>query len=80
MKREEIEKSAEEIIETFVKAAEGLPQVEETYYTTKLQNIFRPDGEPTGEEERARFRKGFLAIAPGKDEQGGLKVEVAKWK
>jgi len=80
MRKEEIEKSAEEIIETFVKVTEDLPKVEETYYATKLHNILRPDGEPTDEEERARFREGFLKIAPSTDEQGGLRVEVAKWK
>lgn len=77
-KLKEIERSAEEIVESFVKAAEELPKLKETYYSQELYNIVRPDGEPS-REERAEFRKRFILIMPSADEQGNLKVEVAKW-
>ena len=75
----EIERSAEEIVESFVKAAEGLPALEETYYSHELYNITRPDGKPSSSKERADFRKRFVSNMPGADEDGNLRVEVARW-
>ena len=76
----EIERSAEEIVESFVEASKGLPTLEETYYSQKLYNVVRPDGKPSPPEQRGDFRKYFIAAAPSTDEQGNLRVEVAKWK
>ena len=78
-KHKEIERSAEEIVESFVKASEKLPQLKETYYSQEAYNIVRPDGEPTPESERSEFRKRFISNMPNSDEKGNLKVEVAKW-
>jgi predicted Asp-tRNA(Asn)/Glu-tRNA(Gln) amidotransferase subunit C len=75
----EIEKSAEEIVESFVKAAEKLPELRETYYSQEAYNIVRPDGRPTPPGERSEFRKRFISNMPGSDDQGNLKVEVARW-
>lgn len=75
----EIERSAEEIVESFVEAAEGLPSMKETYYSHEVYNIMRPDGEPSPSEGRAEFRGLFMKIMPGSDEDGNLRVEVAKW-
>lgn len=75
----EIERSAEEIVGSFVKAAEDLPALEETYYSHGLYNITRPDGKPSPNEERKDFRKCFVSNMPGSDEDGNLRVEVAKW-
>ena len=79
-RQREIERSAEEIVESFVKAAEALPSERETYYSQEAANVTRPDGEPSRSGERANFRKRFLKIMPGSDEDGNLRVEVAKWK
>jgi len=78
-KIKEIERSAEEIVESFVKSTEALPELKETYYSQEAYNIFRPDGEPTPEAERSEFRKRFISNMPSSDEKGNLKVEVAKW-
>ncbi|MEW6592552.1 MAG: hypothetical protein AB1305_02550 [Candidatus Hadarchaeota archaeon] len=78
-KMKEIEKSAEEIVESFVEAAKGLPELKETYYSQEEHNIVRPDGKPTPPEELAKFRKRFISVMPGSDDAGNLKVEVAKW-
>lgn len=78
-KLEEIERSAEEIIKVFVEAAEKLPKLRETYHGQESYNVVRPDGEPSREQERSEFRKRFVSIMPGADEQGNLRVEVAKW-
>ena len=75
----EIERSAEEIVESFVEAAEGLPSKRETYYSHEVYNIMRPDGEPSPGGERSEFRGRFIEIMPGSDEDGNLKVEVARW-
>lgn len=75
----EIERSAEEIVESFVKASEKLPELKETYYSQEAYNIMRPDGEPTPEAERQQFRKRFISNMPNSDDKGNLKVEVAKW-
>ncbi len=75
----EIERSAEEIVESFVEAAKGLPKLKETYYSQEAYNIVRPDGKPTPVKECAGFRKRFISNMPGSDDQGNLKVEVAKW-
>jgi Asp-tRNA(Asn)/Glu-tRNA(Gln) amidotransferase C subunit len=75
----EIERSAEEIVKAFVEASESLPVKKETYYSHEVYNIMRPDGEPSPSRERADFRKRFLGIMPYSDENGNLKVEVAKW-
>jgi predicted Asp-tRNA(Asn)/Glu-tRNA(Gln) amidotransferase subunit C len=76
-KLKEIERSAEEMLESFIKAAGDLPSLKETYYTQDLYNIMRPDGEPL--KERAEFRKRFIANMPSSDEEGNLRVEVARW-
>ena len=78
-REKEIERSAEEIVESFARAAEELPKLKETYYSQETCNVSRPDGEPSREEERTEFRKRFISIMPGADEQGNLRVEVAKW-
>lgn len=78
-RQREIERSAEEIVSSFVKAAEGLPSEREMYYSQEAYNVVRPDGEPSSSEERVEFRKRFIKIMPGKDEDGNLRVEVAKW-
>jgi hypothetical protein len=78
-KLKEIERSAEEIVNSFVEAAKGLPKLKETYYSQDEFNIMRPDGKPTSAEELAWFRKRFISIMPGSDEEGNLKVEVARW-
>ena len=75
----EIERSAEEIVKSFVKASEKLPALKETYYSQEAFNIMRPDGEPTPAPERAEFRERFISNMPGSDDKGNLKVEVAKW-
>lgn len=75
----EVERSAEEIVQEFIKAAEGLPSKRETYYSHELYNIMRPDGEPSPAGELREFRKLFLQITPGSDEGGNLRVEVARW-
>ena len=75
----EIERSAEEIVESFVKAAETLPKLKETYYSQEAYNIVRPDGEPTSMSELSEFRKRFVSNMPSSDEKGNLRVEVAKW-
>jgi predicted Asp-tRNA(Asn)/Glu-tRNA(Gln) amidotransferase subunit C len=73
----EIEKSAEEIVEAFVRASEGLPSLEETYYAHLKFNVMRPDKRPS--QDKGDFRERFLLIAPARDESGNLKVEAAKW-
>ncbi len=78
-REKEIERSAEEIVESFVEAAKELPELKETYYSQEAYNIVRPDGKPTPAEERAKFRKRFISNMPTSDEQGNLKVEVARW-
>ena len=78
-REKKIERSAEEIVESFVRAAEELPKLKETYYNQETYNVVRPDGEPSSEKERIEFRKHFISIMPGADEQGNLRVEVAKW-
>lgn len=75
----EIERSAEEIVEDFVKASEGLPSVEETYYSHEARNVMRPDGKASPEGGRKDFRKMFIKIMPSSDDEGNLRVEVAKW-
>lgn len=78
-REKEIERGAEEIVKSFVEAAKELPKLKETYYSQESYNIVRPDGEPSREEERTEFRKRFISVMPGVDEQGNLRVEVAKW-
>lgn len=75
----EIERSAEEIVESFVEGAEGLPSKRETYYSHEVYNIMRPDGKPSPGGERSEFREHFIEIMPGSDEDGNLRVEVARW-
>jgi Asp-tRNA(Asn)/Glu-tRNA(Gln) amidotransferase C subunit len=75
----EIERSAEEIVKSFLEASETLPSRRETYYSHEVYNIMRPDGEPSPTGERSEFRKALLKIMPHSDENGNLKVEVAKW-
>lgn len=78
-KLKEIERSAQEIIDSFSRAVEGLPPERETYYSHEFYNITRPDGEPSPARERAEFRRRLLEIAPGADDQGNLRVEAAEW-
>jgi hypothetical protein len=78
-RQKEIERSAEEIVESFVEAAKKLPELKETYYSQEAYNIVRPDGKPIPAEERAEFRKRFISNMPGSDDHGNLKVEVARW-
>ena len=78
-RQKEIERSAEEIVESFVKVAKGLPSEREMYYSQEAYNVVRPDGKPSSSEERTEFRKRFIKIMPAKDEDGNLRVEVAKW-
>jgi predicted Asp-tRNA(Asn)/Glu-tRNA(Gln) amidotransferase subunit C len=78
-RQKEIERSAEEIVESFAKAAEGLPSEREMYYSQEAYNVMRPDGEPSSSEECTEFRRRFIKIMPAKDEEGNLRVEVAKW-
>lgn len=75
----EIEHSAEEIVKSFVEVSKGLPVEKETYYSHDLRNIMRPDGKPSPDKELAVFREAFLKIVPASDEEGSLRVEVAKW-
>ena len=75
----EIERSAEEIVESFVESAKKLPELKETYYSQEVYNIVRQDGKPTPAGKCAEFRKRFLSNMPGSDDQGNLKVEVARW-
>jgi Asp-tRNA(Asn)/Glu-tRNA(Gln) amidotransferase C subunit len=75
----EIERSAEEIVKSFLEASETLPTRRETYYSHEVYNIMRSDGEPSPTSERSEFRRAFLEIMPHSDENGNLKVEVAKW-
>jgi Asp-tRNA(Asn)/Glu-tRNA(Gln) amidotransferase C subunit len=75
----EIERSAEEIVNSFVEASESLPTRKETYYSHEVYNIMRPDGGPSPSGERSDFRRAFLKIMPHSDESGNLNVEVAKW-
>jgi len=75
----EIERSAEEIVESFVEATKELPELKETYYNQEAYNIVRPDGEPTPLKECAEFRKRFISNMPSSDDHGNLKVEVARW-
>lgn len=75
---EDIEKTAEEIIQSFLQAVEDLPEVRETYYSHEMYNATRPDGRPA-RAELEDYRRRFLSIAPKKDEEGNLRVEVAAW-
>ncbi|MFN4133542.1 MAG: hypothetical protein ACK4GQ_04150 [Candidatus Hadarchaeales archaeon] len=78
-RQEEIAKSAEEIVNSFVEATRDIPEVKETYFTQESFNIVREDGCPTPPEELARLRRAFLFNAPGSDDSGNLLVEVAGW-
>jgi len=75
----EIERSAEEIVKDFVKASKALPSVKETYYGHEAQNVMRPDGKASSEKGRKDFREMFIKVMPGSDDEGNLRVEVAKW-
>ncbi len=78
-KQREIERSAEEIVQSFVKDAKELPELKETYYSQEAYNVVRPDGKPMAAKERAEFREHFISNMPSSDEKGNLRVEVAKW-
>ena len=78
-REQEIERSVEEMVKSFLKAAGKLPELKETYYSRESYNVVRPDGEPKPAGELAEFRKRFISTAPGTDRDGNLKVEVAKW-
>jgi hypothetical protein len=76
---EEIKKSAEEIVEEFVRLTQHLPPAPEQYYLEESVNVTRRDGEPTPPSEREDFRRRFLSVAPASDEDGSIKAEVAQW-
>ncbi|MEM2878424.1 MAG: hypothetical protein QXG10_02615 [Candidatus Hadarchaeales archaeon] len=78
-KMKEIERSAEEIVQSFVEAEKGLPRLEEAYYSHSVYNIVRADGKPTSSAERKVFREIFISNMPSSDDKGNLKVEVARW-
>jgi len=78
-RQREIKRSAEEIVQSFIEAAKELPELKETYYSQEAYNVVRLDGKPTGIDVRADFRKRFISNMPAKDDQGNLKVEVARW-
>lgn len=78
-KQREIERSAEEIVQSFVRDASELPELEETYYSQEAFNVVRPDGAPAPAEEREEFRKRFISNMPSSDKRGNLRVEVASW-
>ncbi len=78
-KLKDIERSAEEIVQSFVEATEDLPETKETYYSQDAYNIVRPDDEPTPKKDLEEFRKRFVTNMPMSDDDGNLKVEVAKW-
>lgn len=75
----DIKESADEIVDSFVEVTKDLPTEEETYYSLENLNVFRPDGKPTPENDLKSFRELFLKLMPDSDEEGNLKVEVAKW-
>lgn len=76
---ENIERTAEEIIQSFLQAVRDLPETKETYYSYEMYNATREDAPPTSREKLVEFRERFLLIAPKKDEKGNIKVEVATW-
>ncbi len=78
-KVEDIERSAEEIVKSFIKSVENLPEQKEAYYSQEAYNIVRSDGAPTSETKQLEFRERFISNMPSSDEKGSLKVEVAKW-
>lgn len=77
---EEIKKSAEEVVDSFVDATEGLPELKETYYGQDTVNVFRSDEDPKSRDELDEFKEKFVKVMPKSDEDGNLEVEVAKWK
>ncbi|KXA95723.1 hypothetical protein AKJ65_00900 [candidate division MSBL1 archaeon SCGC-AAA259E19] len=78
-RKEKIRESAEEIVDSFAEIAEDLPTQEETYYQQDTLNVLRSDGGPTSGKKLEDFRDKFLRVMPDSDEEGNLKVEVAKW-
>ncbi|MCS7131602.1 MAG: hypothetical protein NZ934_02615 [Hadesarchaea archaeon] len=78
-REDEVELSAEEIIKSFLEATKDVPSEVETYYSHEMYNVLRSDGEPSTAEARADFRRRFLKIAPSVDEDGNIRVEVARW-
>lgn len=76
---EKIRESAQQIVDSFMEATEGLPALKETYYSQDTLNVLRQDGEPSSKEKRADFRKRFRRIMPKSGEEGELEVEVAEW-
>lgn len=77
--KKEIKESAEEIVNSFTEAVENIPTQKETYYGQDTLNVLRSDGEPASKSYLKKFRESFLRVMPDHDEQGNLKVEVAKW-
>ena len=67
-----IEKEAEEILKSFSKALEDIPELEETHYIVDNVNLTRAD---CGEEKNPQkiLRNAHL------DEDGSLIVEKGKW-
>ncbi len=79
-RREDIRRSAEEILQEFLRVTKDLPQLEESYYITAPRGSrLREDAEPSPKSELEDFRKRFLSLASC-DELGNIRVEVAKWK
>ena len=67
-----IEKEAEEILKSFSKALENIPELEETHYIVDNVNLTRDD---CGEEKNPQkiLRNAHI------DEDGNLIVEKGKW-
>lgn len=78
-REEKIKKSAEEIVESFERVTKDLPPLEETYYIGDIAHTLRTNSKLLSKEKRADFRDRFKRIMPASDEDGNLKVEIAKW-
>lgn len=78
-RKKKIKQSAERIVESFEKATKEIPPLEETYYIKDIPHTLRSDGELLSKEKRSDFRSRFKSIMPASDENGNLKVEIAKW-
>lgn len=71
---EKYEKDAEEILKEFSKKLEGIPNVEELFYTTEQSNVLRSDNKAVKKD----VYRSFLEIAPKKDSKGNVIVERMK--
>lgn len=78
-REEKIKRSAEQIVESFEKTTKELPPLKETYYIEDIPHTLRSDSELLSKTTSSDFRERFKKIMPASDENGNLKVEVAKW-